>query len=98
MALVRPKWAKDAHPTRNGWVSSTGELLKKQKITQAQIDEWYGVESKPVVQTLHEAPVVEEKPVSQATYSFYSGGEVEEHNEEHVEEHHGEEHHSEWEE
>lgn len=100
MALIRPKWARDAHPTTNGWVSSTGELLKKQKISQAQIDEWYGVEAEPVVQTLHEAPVVEEQPVSQATYSFYSApAAAEEHHEEvDVEEHHGEEHHSEWEE
>jgi len=94
--LVRPKWARDAHPTTNGWVSSTGELLKKQKITQAQIDEWYAVDTKPVVQTLHEAPVVEEQPVSQATHSFYSSSAAveEHHEEEHIEEeHHGEDHH-----
>jgi len=99
--LVRPKWARDAHPTTNGWVSSTGELLKKQKISQAQIDEWYAVDAQPAIQTLHEAPVVEEQPVSQATYSFYSSSaQEEEHVEEHVEEEHhdGEEHHSEWEE
>lgn len=98
MALKRPKWAGGAHPTLQGWVSPTGELLKKQKITQAQIDEWYGVSEEPVVQTLHEAPVVEEQLVSQETYSYYSGGSVEEHHEEHIEEQHGEEHHSEWEE
>jgi len=95
--LVRPKWARDAHPTTNGWVSSTGELLKKQKISQAQIDEWYAVDAQPAVQTLHEAPVVEEQPVSQATYSFYSSSAAveEHHHEEHVEEehHHEEDHH-----
>ena len=64
MALVRPKWFGNAHPTKNGWVSPNGELLKKQKISEADIAEWNGVPA-PVAplhhnpQTLHEAPVVE---------------------------------------
>lgn len=50
---------KGAIPTHRGWVHSvTGELLKSQRITDAQIAEWHG-EPKPVLQTLHEAPVVE---------------------------------------
>ncbi len=58
MALVRPKWCGNAHPTTRGWVSPNGELLKKQKISEADIAEWHG-HSKPAPQTLHEAPVVE---------------------------------------
>lgn len=38
------KGPKNALPTKRGWVSPKGELLKSQKITQAQIDEWYGKE------------------------------------------------------
>lgn len=45
------KGPKNAIPTLRGWVSPKGELLKSQKITQAQIDEWYGVaEPTPVVE------------------------------------------------
>jgi len=38
------KGPKNAIPTLKGWVSPKGELLKAQRITQAQIDEWYGKE------------------------------------------------------
>jgi len=38
------KGPKNAIPTLKGWVSPKGELLKSQRITQAQIDEWYGKE------------------------------------------------------
>lgn len=55
---------KGASPTLKGWVSPKGELLKSQRITQAQIDEWHGV-SAPVVQTLTEAPVTEEEFVAE---------------------------------
>ena len=35
---------KGAEPTLRGWVNpKTGELLKSQRITQDQIDEWHGV-------------------------------------------------------
>lgn len=49
---------KNARPTLNGWVSPKGELLKSQRISQIQIDEWNGVgvfSSSPVMLT--EAPV-----------------------------------------
>jgi hypothetical protein len=36
------KGPKNAIPTLKGWVSPKGELLKSQRITQKQIDEWYG--------------------------------------------------------
>ncbi len=47
------KGPKNAVPTLRGWVAPNGELLKVQKITQAQIDEWNGT---PVEAP---APVVE---------------------------------------
>ena len=37
------KGPKNAIPTLKGWVSPKGELLKVQKITQEQIDEWNGI-------------------------------------------------------
>lgn len=36
------KGPKGAIPTTRGWVSPKGELLKAQKMTQVQIDEWNG--------------------------------------------------------
>ena len=41
MAISGPKGAE---PTLRGWINpKTGELLKSQRITQDQIDEWHGV-------------------------------------------------------
>lgn len=81
MAIQGPKGAE---PTTRGWVHPrTGELLKSQRITPAQISEWHGhtVEAhvEPVVQTLHEAPVVE-RTVAPSEYSYHveSEGEQEE--------------------
>lgn len=62
---------KNAIPTPKGWVHpKTGELLKSQKMTAAQIAEFYGAAApapapapEPVMQTLHEAPAVE-RPVT----------------------------------
>ena len=48
------KGPKNAVPTLRGWVSPKGELLKCQKITQAEINEWNGNAVKaptPVVKT-----------------------------------------------
>ena len=43
-----PNWKKDAIPARNGWKDpKTGEILKSQSITQAQIDEYMGVKPEP---------------------------------------------------
>jgi hypothetical protein len=45
MPLRGPKGAK---PTLRGWVNpKTGELLKSQRISQADIDEWNGVAPQP---------------------------------------------------
>jgi len=39
------KGPKNATPTPRGWVNpKSGELLKAQKLTEAQIAEWHGVE------------------------------------------------------
>lgn len=59
------KGPKNAIPTLKGWVSPKGELLKVQKITQAQIDEWNGVSApEPVVEeTVELEEVMVEEPV-----------------------------------
>ena len=63
------KGPKNSIPTLKGWVHPrTNELLKCQRITQAQIDEWYGAtepapkieEVKDVVYSSPEPEVVEE--------------------------------------
>jgi hypothetical protein len=70
------KGPKNAIPTPRGWVSPKGELLKSQRITQEQIDEWNGVvapEPEPVVEEtveleeiMVEEPEVVEEPVEDA--------------------------------
>lgn len=62
MAIKGPK---GAHPTLRGWVNpKTGELLKVQKITQAQIDDFFGVQVEGPFESAVEAiEVVEEVPV-----------------------------------
>lgn len=68
---------KNSVPTSRGWVAPNGELLKAQKITQAEIDEWNGVSVKaaaPVVETVE--AVVE----SQDEESVEAGTEVVEDN------------------
>lgn len=59
MAISPPNYQKDAVPTMRGWTHPrTGELLKAQKLTQEQIDEYNGVST---AQTLTESPVNEEE-------------------------------------
>ena len=58
------KGPKNAIPTVKGWVSQKGELLKSQRITQAQIDEWYGITApapkvEEVVDVVYSSPTVE---------------------------------------
>ena len=39
------KGPKGAEPTTRGWINpKTGELLKSQKMSQAAIDQWHGIE------------------------------------------------------
>lgn len=63
MTIKPPAFKKNSVPSLRGWRHPrTGELLKKQKLTQEQIDEYLGHST---VEEVHEevAPVVEEKPV-----------------------------------
>jgi hypothetical protein len=40
--IKSPKWCAGAEPTVKGWVHpKTGELLKSQKFTKAQVSEWH---------------------------------------------------------
>jgi hypothetical protein len=56
MAITPPSWSKNAVPTPQGWRDPrTNELLKAQKLSESQINEYLGV--KEVKQ-----PVVEEAP------------------------------------
>lgn len=84
------KGPKGAKPTPRGWVSVKGELLKSQRISEAQIAEWEAVHApkhepapQPAPQTLTEAPSVERVLSEEEIHHHY--GEQEEH-------------HSEWEE
>ena len=59
MAISPPNYQKDAIPTARGWTHPrTGELLKAQKLSQQQIDEYNGVFG---VQTLTESPTTAEE-------------------------------------
>lgn len=50
MAITPPNFQKDAVPTLKGWTHpKTGELLKSQRITQAEINEYLGVTPEPKV-------------------------------------------------
>tara|TARA_R110002126_G_scaffold134412_1_gene278533 strand:- start:42 stop:323 length:282 start_codon:yes stop_codon:yes gene_type:complete len=58
------KLTDKAHPTTRGWVHSrTGELLKSQHMTEAQVASWWAEKVGPVEhavpQMLNEAPSVE---------------------------------------
>ena len=65
MAIRGPK---DAHPTNRGWVSTKGELLKSQKISNEQIAEW-NEEMNPTPKAkpriLREAPVTVEEVIEE---------------------------------
>lgn len=57
MAIKGPKGAE---PTLRGWVNpKTGELLKSQRITQPQIDEWHGVDSFQEIQDINQHGKIE---------------------------------------
>lgn len=62
------KGPKGAYPTSRGWVSHKGELLKSQRITKGQIEEWrekmyHTPKAKP--QILREAPVTVEEVIEE---------------------------------
>jgi hypothetical protein len=60
MAINGPK---NATPTLRGWVSPKGELLKSQRITQAQIDEWHGMAMAPAKPAKPVKPTVQADPL-----------------------------------
>lgn len=73
---------KKSYPTGRGWVSLSGELLKCQRISQEDIDEWYASKNpkanvtstaapapEPVAVSAPE-PVVEAEPVVEETVSL----------------------------
>lgn len=80
---------KGAHPSPRGWIHPrTGELLKAQKMTQAEIVEWWESQQaplhhipEPAPQTLTEAPSVERELTEEEVEHHY--GEDEDH---HIEE------------
>ena len=52
MAIAPPNWKKDALPTARGWAHPrTGEILKSQKISEADINDYLGV-------PMNEPPVI----------------------------------------
>lgn len=56
MAISPPRWASNAIPTTKGWVVGK-ELVKAQRFTPEQVNEFYGKQSpEPVIQA--PAPVV----------------------------------------
>jgi hypothetical protein len=65
--VTPPNWCQDAVPTTRGWIDpTTGELLKSQRMTLGEIEDYLGQRTGPVVteqvvheepQMLHEAPV-----------------------------------------
>jgi len=62
--IKRPAWAKGAVPTQQGWRNPrTNELLKTMRISQSDIDAFYGVnekmESNP--KSLTESPTNEDE-------------------------------------
>lgn len=65
---------KKAIPTPKGWVHPrTNELLKSQRISQKQIDEWYGVsEPAPEIELVVEKVIEEEPEPEQEVVDFES--------------------------
>lgn len=77
MAIKTPKWIPaHAYPSPQGWITSRGEILKKQRFTAEEIAEWFGTAVAPVataapaVQMLTEAPSVQSE-LSQETIAHY---------------------------
>jgi len=79
MAIKTPKWVETAgaYPTVNGWTvdrpKGKKEVVKAAKFSAEEIAEWHGESGaeEAVIQTLHEAPVVEVE-VAKPVYDFYS--------------------------
>jgi len=75
MAIRTPHWLPAGTvPTTKGWMTPDGEVVKKQKFTGAEIAEWHQAHStapEPVLQTLHEAPVIETRIDAELEQHYY---------------------------
>lgn len=71
MAISPPGWAKDATPTARGWVSPNGELLKSQRISEADIAQFTGVApaGSHIPEALVEVPIQEAEMLIEAAPS-----------------------------
>ena len=69
--LIKPNWVKDAVTTTKGWVNSRGSLVLPKRISEDQIAEYHGVSAAPVVQTLMEAPAVEQTLTESQVEHYY---------------------------
>ena len=56
--MKKAGWLKDGIATSRGIVTVHGEMLKRRKMSEAQINEWNGFEKKTVAPK--PAPVIEE--------------------------------------
>ena len=81
MAIKTPKWLPaDAYPSSLGWITSKGEVLKKQRFTTEEITEWFlsgsdPIVSQPVVQMLTEAPSVQSELTPEVISHYYHSDE-----------------------
>ena len=63
MTIAPPNWKKDAVPTARGWAHPrTGEVLKSQKISQADINDYLGVPEAPVISVAEAQAMVDAQP------------------------------------
>ncbi len=65
--IQAPAWAKDAIPTPRGWVRKPGgELLKSQKISDAEIAEYVGVSAPAPAPAPPPRPAPQPAPLNEA--------------------------------
>ena len=81
MAIKTPKWLPaDAYPSSLGWITSKGEVLKKQRFNTEEITEWFlsvsdSFGKQPVVQMLTEAPSVQSELAPEVISHYYHSDE-----------------------
>jgi hypothetical protein len=77
MSIKPPHWCEDATPTLNGWVSPSGEMLKKQRMLPEHIEEFYRERytQEPIAQpqVLTEAPGPKQRLLSADTIKHFWG-------------------------
>ena len=85
--ITRPGWCKHAIATTRGWTHErTGEILKRQTFSQAEVDEWMSAHmGAPINEAPPQpAPMIDESPVMHThdngvTHSHEGGHEPHEH-------------------